>query len=256
MQPVQHQIDYEIPLESDSWVERIERACRVLEERFPGERLYVEVRREQPSIELSNRRAYLRKKLRTKYRWFAIDNGKYVVGNGRTGWRDQGYITVGGRVSAAAEGLFRLHTIFREAPWNVCEAILVALGDALEAYSAPLSPPETMVGLRRVQWRHGPPQEIPNIDLPRLHNSWYGGLQHPAQPHILGWLNYWSRATCEYLGFPDPDRDQEILSRSYRTPGGAWLVKLSEDPLSLSRDDHVALLETAYARFDRLGVRC
>lgn len=94
------------------------------------------------------------------------------------------------------------------------------------------------------------------LTLPLIHPIYLGGvLTHSAQPQILGWLNYWSAATCEYLGFPDEKRDAALLAHSYRTPAGAWLVRLTAEPLDVSRDDHVAALSAAYARFPRLGIR-
>lgn len=259
MLPIQHQIDYEIPWDTDFWTARIERACKALEELFPGEHLFLAKPYDRsgrlPDTVLSDRKAYLARQLRSKTRWFSIDNGKHIVGNGCTGWKDEGHIGVGGKMSAAAEGLFSFSVIFRLSPWRICENVLATVGDALNAYTAQLSPPETSMTLQRVQWRQGPREEIPALELPALRFSCYGGLDHPAQPHMLGWLNYWSAATCEYLGFPDTIKDQEIVSRSYRTPAGAWLVRLCEEPLDLRRDEHVALLRAAYERFERVGVR-
>lgn len=253
---IQHQIDYQIPWETATWAERIERGCQALEALFPGEHLSIA----QPwgesrdQIVLSDRPAYLRKKRRGRRRWLALYNGKYVRGYGGD-YTDEGAISFGGDISRAAPDLYRCGTIFRQSPWALCENILVALGDALEAYTSYLSSPETFMTLRRVQWRHGPAEEIPPLDLPLLRDCSYGGLPHRAQPQILGWLNYWSAETCDYVGFPDPARDEALLAHSYRTPAGAWLVKLGADPLDLKRDEHVTLLREAYARFDKVGVR-
>jgi hypothetical protein len=74
-------------------------------------------------------------------------------------------------------------------------------------------------------------------------------------PYHLGWLNYWTPAVAEHLGFPDPERDARILPLCTRTPRGAWIVKLTDEPLDLFRDDHVDALAWAYRRFDKVGRR-
>jgi hypothetical protein len=72
------------------------------------------------------------------------------------------------------------------------------------------------------------------------------------RPSSLAWLNYWSPATCEVLQFPDPGRDADLLKHSFQTPNGAWLFKLTEEPLDLHREDHQDALVRAYARFPEL----
>jgi hypothetical protein len=76
-----------------------------------------------------------------------------------------------------------------------------------------------------------------------------------GQPSRLGWLNYWHADVPAELGFPDANKDADLLQRSYRTPSGAWLVKLTEDSLDLTRPDHVEALARAYWRFDKIGKR-
>ena len=91
--------------------------------------------------------------------------------------------------------------------------------------------------------------------LPRFEHNPLVPRACAAQPKELGWMNYWSEATCEYIGFPDPGRDQYLLQHSYRTLKGAWLVKLCPDPLDLARPEHLILLADAYMRFPKLGIR-
>ena len=75
------------------------------------------------------------------------------------------------------------------------------------------------------------------------------------RPNALGWLNYWSAPTAAALGFPDPDKDARILPMCRQLSEGAWLVKLTEDPLDLRRQDHVEAIVWAYWRFDKVGKR-
>jgi hypothetical protein len=74
-------------------------------------------------------------------------------------------------------------------------------------------------------------------------------------PGRLGWLNYWHPEAAVALGFPDTEKDAAWLRWSSTTPSGAWLVKLTDEPLDLARPDHVDSLAQAYWRFDKVGNR-
>ncbi|HSP78631.1 MAG TPA: DUF5953 family protein [Myxococcaceae bacterium] len=69
-----------------------------------------------------------------------------------------------------------------------------------------------------------PPRGLPALKLP-----W--DIRSPEIPHRLGWLSYWSDAAARAIGFPDPARDAELLSRSRRTASGGWVVRLTDAPL-------------------------
>jgi len=169
---------------------------------------------------------------------------------------------------------FRLRIEYPSLPWPDQEDLLVKAGDILGALTGFVTPSvateqllahsslgiwnqplatETLKdvsrGLREAMMRAG-------VSLPLIHRMYLGGvLTHRAQPETLGWLNYWSTECSAYLGFPQVRRDADLLEHSYRTPGGAWLVKLTADPLDVFRDDHVRLLASTYARFPKLGIR-
>ncbi len=80
-------------------------------------------------------------------------------------------------------------------------------------------------------------------------------IRSPEIPHHLGWLNYWSAAAAEAIGFPDPARDAELLSRSRRTATGGWVVQLTDAPLDLDNPAHLDALKRAYERFPEIGGR-
>ena len=77
----------------------------------------------------------------------------------------------------------------------------------------------------------------------------------PEIPHYLGWLNYWSAAAAQAIGFPDPARDAELLSRARRTATGGWVVQLTDAPLDLDNPAHLDALKRAYERFPEIGGR-
>ena len=80
-------------------------------------------------------------------------------------------------------------------------------------------------------------------------------MRSPEIPHRLGWLNYWSAASAPIIGFPDPARDAELLSRSRRTASGGWVVQLTDEPLDLDRPEHLDALKRTYERFPEIGGR-
>jgi len=96
--------------------------------------------------------------------------------------------------------------------------------------------------------------------LPRMSSGYYdpksnGSLLLPQRLGRLGWLNYWSAEVAEHLGFPDPQKDADLLPLCRQLPSGHWVVQLTEDPLDLTRPDHVEAIVRAYWRFDKIGRR-
>jgi hypothetical protein len=104
------------------------------------------------------------------------------------------------------------------------------------------------------QNRHSPgdpdftPRGLPAIKLP-----WH--LPSPEIPRYLGWVNYWSAAAARIIGFPDPARDGDLLSRARRTATGGWVVRLTDAPLDLDNPAHLDALRRAYERFPEIGGR-
>jgi hypothetical protein len=104
------------------------------------------------------------------------------------------------------------------------------------------------------QYRHpGDERPVPPHGLPWLKHLRY--IPAPEIPHYLGWLNYWSAAAARAIGFPDPTRDAELLSRSRRTATGGWVVRLTDAPLDLDNPAHLDALKRAYERFPEIGGR-
>jgi hypothetical protein len=93
-----------------------------------------------------------------------------------------------------------------------------------------------------------PPRGLPALNLPKY-------IRSPAIPHHLGWLNYWSAATAQAIGFPDPARDADLLYRARPTAAGGWVVRLTDTPLDLDTPAHLEALLRAYERFPEIGGR-
>ncbi|NNC20477.1 hypothetical protein HJC22_32640 [Corallococcus exiguus] len=92
------------------------------------------------------------------------------------------------------------------------------------------------------------PRGLPMINLPEK-------LPAPEIPWFLGWLNHWSAAAARAIGFPDPTRDAELLSRARRTASGGWVVQLTDAPLDLDKPAHLDTLKRTYERFPEIGGR-
>lgn len=93
-----------------------------------------------------------------------------------------------------------------------------------------------------------PPRGLPALKL-------FEHIRLPDIPYYLGWLNYWSAAAAQAIGFPDPGRDSELLSRARHTASGGWVVQLTDAPLDLDNPAHLDALLRAYERFPEIGGR-
>jgi uncharacterized protein DUF5953 len=131
--------------------------------------------------------------------------------------------------------------------------MLEAVAEGAHAFWGHATPFDAAVEISRqtsdpVRKRSVPPRGLPALKLPE-------DIRSPEIPHRLGWLNYWSAAAAQAIGFPDPARDAELLSRSRRTARGGWIVPLTQDPLDLDIPVHLDTLKRAYERFPEIGGR-
>jgi hypothetical protein len=279
---LRYRLAYAISPDRETWVERIERGCVALEAACRSSPLMTSQEAEKADRSVADRRKYLRASLTRSGRPFALTNGR--SGGIKPGGdsADSAYVGAGGQFYERGETVYRFNISFHADDWSECERIFVSVGDAVEAYSAIVNPSEVSQRLRcfeglvsghsaflsrQESMRAGAEASMREGEklraglaaigrhLPLLDEHILVGRSHPAQPTELGWINYWSAQTCEYLGFPNPERDRDLLAHSYRTPGGAWLVKLCPDPLDLGRPEHLAVFADTYARFPKLGVR-
>ena len=237
--------------DAETFADRIEAACRILERKFPG--LAIEFtmpynRSDSGGAQkVEDRHKYLRQRTRTKLWWFVLNDGK--------GWPET--VHVMGRIDDQDLGTLGVEIGFPVAPWDFCEKMLVELGDALGANYCSVLPPEDL-GLCATQFNTYWAQHDPTLierGIPRLDLFTYGGADDLAQPMYLGWLNYWSEATCAFVGFSGSKEDLDLAPFSYQTSGNAWLVKLTEEPIATDRPEHVNALAAAYRRWPRVGKR-
>ncbi|OJT22610.1 hypothetical protein BO221_22890 [Archangium sp. Cb G35] len=132
-------------------------------------------------------------------------------------------------------------------------ALLEAVAEEARAFWGLATPFSAGVDIARQTKNRPDDLEPPPRGLPMIKSP--GAMRSPEIPHRLGWLNYWSDAAARTIGFPDPVRDAELLSRARRTATGGWVVRLTDAPLDLDNPAHLDALERAYERFPEIGGR-
>jgi len=267
-----------IPATADSWAARFEQACSILERRpelpqVPIRSGYIAAIDREELIE--NRPAFLQDTLRDPFRQVILSNGRGIRYTRAGAPIDSGRVLVKGNFMTPNQSSFDLAVHFPAVDWSVREQLLAELGDALQAHSGELTPRRAELTFNNLFRASGWPAQAPgrpgtelalrplrelmqrlDMQIPAINPAATGGVRESdLQPEQLGWSNYWSQATARWLGFPDPDLDRELLGRSRRTPGGAWLIRTTPEPLDLTRAEHVGSVAALYQRFPGLGIR-
>lgn len=218
-----------------------------MEQALPGLFLKWEVGQKGRPIELPHRDAWLVEATsRGKLPLLCNGDERYPVtisGRGRSG-----------RLGPGGRPLLDVHV---ELPLDA--AVISAAGDVLErvaegahAFWGHATPDDAALDIayQTAPTLEGPPS--PRRGLPAL--NLLEKIRAPEIPYYLGWLNYWSAAAAQAIGFPDPARDAELLKRARRTAGG-WVVQLTDAPLELDDPVHLETLKRAYERFSEIGGR-
>jgi len=223
-------------------------AVHGMEKALPGLRLEWRITGGRRLAALPQRDAWLVEKIK--------DGGFPLVCNG-----DESYpVTVMGRGSSGlfspgGQALFEVH-----AKLPLDAAVIAAAAEMLErvaegtlAFWGRATPHDAAVDIayQTAPTLEGPPS--PRRGLPAL--KLFEHIRSPEIPYYLGWLNYWSAAAAQAIGFPDPSRDADLLTRARGTPSGGWVVQLTDAPLDLDNPAHLDALKRAYERFPEIGGR-
>ncbi|HYH98974.1 DUF5953 family protein [Hyalangium sp.] len=157
--------------------------------------------------------------------------------------------------SPGGQAQFEVHANLRLPADDIAVAVdvLEGVGEGARAFWGHATPFSAGVDIARQtkNWAANP--QPPPRGLPALKLPW--DIRSPEVPHRLGWLNYWSAAAARAIGFPDPARDADLLSRARQTAMGGWVVRLTEVPLDLDNPAHLDALLSAYERFPEIGGR-
>ncbi|MCK8502931.1 DUF5953 family protein [Myxococcus faecalis] len=223
-------------------------SVRGLERALPGLRLEWRLSKSGRPILLEQRDAWLLEQ--------SEDGGFPLLCNGEpsapvTVWGREraGLLSPGGRDQFEVHAKLPLDKAVTESAASVLEGIAEGSG----AYWGRATPYDAAVDIayQMAPTPEGPPS--PRRGLPALKSLEHLGA--PEIPSYLGWINYWSEAAAQAIGFPDPTRDSELLARARRTPSGGWVVQLTDTPLDLDNPDHLDSLKWTYERFPAIGGR-
>lgn len=101
------------------------------------------------------------------------------------------------------------------------------------------------------QFKRGLPDdpEAPPYGLPWLEDRLR--LRPVGRPRTLAWLNYWSDATAELVGW-SLAKATMVFSSVERVDGG-WLTRLTDDPFDVAKADDVRRVVFGYAQFPGVG---
>lgn len=121
-------------------------------------------------------------------------------------------------------------------------------GDTVDAYWGTLLP-RRAAGQIGYQIVHDDSSQPIPFDLPAL--TWK--VPSPSIPLEIGWINYWGPEACQILGIEDPETLVPPFFRAERTPRGGIVAQLTEEPLVLENETHLAALRAAYERLPAVG---
>lgn len=227
---------------------RTQAVVRDMERALPGLRLGWEVDKAGRAIPLPQREAWLAE---------AASRGKFpMICNGD----ENNPVTLSGMRRSASASPGGQHQLQIRAKLPMGPAAITAARDVLEAVAAGahafwghLTPDDAALDItyQIAPTLEGPPS--PRRGLPSL--KLFEHIRSPEIPYYLGWLNYWSASAAQAIGFPDPARDTEWLSRARRTATGGWVVQRTDAPLDLNSPAHLNTLKRAYERFPEIGGR-
>jgi len=186
-----------------------------------------------------------------------IEDGEFpIVCNGNTSYP----VMVSGRESSrffspGGQPQFEVHAEMPldESVIAAAAAVLEAVAEGARAFWGSATPDAAAVDIayQTAPTLQGPPS--PRRGLPAL--KLFQHIRSPEIPYYLGWLNYWSAPAAKAIGFPDPARDVELLTRARRTASGGWVVQLTDTQLNLDNPAHLDALKRAYERFPEIGGR-
>ncbi|HLL54255.1 MAG TPA: DUF5953 family protein [Myxococcaceae bacterium] len=219
-----------------------------MERAFPGLSLDWTISDEGQRIPLTQRDAWVaREKMDGGFPLLCNDDQHHRVT--LTGWEIPGGVSPGGQAQFQVHAKLPLDATGIAVVGDVLEAV----AEGARAHWGHVTPSSAALDIAHQALDSNLDPEPPPRGLPALKKPW--DLRSPEIPARLGWLNYWSADAARAIGFPDPARDAELLSRSRRTATGGWVVRLTDAPLDLDDPAHLTALLRAYERFPAIGGR-
>ncbi len=223
-------------------------AVHGLERALPGLRLEWRVTERGRLAALPQRDAWLAEAA-TRGDFPLLCNGDESYPVTVSGRHRSAYVSPGGRPQLQVHAKLPLDATIITAAADVLEAV----AEGTRAFWGHATPDGASVDIAEqiaptLEGPPSPPRGLPALKL-------FEHIRSLEIPYYLGWLNYWSVAAAQAIGFPDPARDAELLSRARRTASGGWVVQLTDAPLDLDNPAHLDALKRAYDRFPEVGGR-
>jgi len=223
-------------------------AVQGLERALPGLRLEWRVTERRRLAALPQRDAWLAEAtMRGEFPLICNGDERYpVMISGR---QRSAYVSPGGRPQLQVHAKLPLDAAGITAAVDALEAV----AEAARAFWGHATPDGAALDIahQTAPTLEGPPSPLRGLPALKL----FEHIRSPEIPYHLGWLNYWSAAAAQTIGFPNPSRDAELLSRARRTATGGWVVQLTDAPLDLGNPAHLDTLLKTYERFPEIGGR-
>jgi len=239
------------------WASRVERLLVTIEQEFKGVELLKCLRSDERIIVIArgDRLSILRRIQRTKLRYFAYADVGFCS---RSEFNQ--YLTVSGSRPTIGNAPHLSSVLTGSVLASAFDdGLLIKVCQASGAFNGRIVPYEADQFLDAVSdvasnYSKDDPKVIRLKErLPRLQNVGWWNFTAQEQPPELGWLNYWNPATRKFMGFPEDFKDDAMFQYSYEGPEGSVIFKLTEEPLDLTRDDHIPCYANALKRFPRFA---
>ncbi|RKG94141.1 DUF5953 family protein [Corallococcus terminator] len=225
---------------------RLVAAVQGLERALPGLRLEWTVSDEHQLVHLPQRDAWLLQAMKDRRIPFVCNNDENHPAT-------LSALEISANSAPGGQPLLDVHADLPLTPEVIAASaqMVEVVAEATQALWGEATPFRAAVDIARQTSRTlagppSPPRGLPALKLP-------AEIRSPEIPHRLGWLNYWSATAARAIGFPDPDRDAELLSLSRSTATGGWIVRLTEAPLDFENPGHLEVVLRAYERFPEIG---
>ena|ERR1051326_1651231 len=127
------------------------------------------------------------------------------------------------------------------------------IGDSMQAFYHSVGSPgyEGPIINSQILFQGKKVENIPHALPPLASFMQLDVLDYDFPPYV-SWVNYWSREIAEKVGF-DFERDRNKFYSCFQTPRGAFVLRITKDPLDIANESHFQKLKFVYDHFPKIG---